>query len=753
MEGNKKETILLIKLAKYLKPFIIGLISAIVLLFGQAISDLSLPNYMSDIVNVGIQQHGIEHSAPDAISQNGINLMTTFMTASEKQLVDENYERVSVTDKNADGNTYNSHYPEAVAQIFVKKDVNKAVDARLDRAFEVATGTLINVMQDMADQPGDVNEGTESTVSNGIDLTQLYQAQPLLETLPESAVAAAHEKAVNNEASLKQSGIMFAKAFYDELGMDISGMQTAYILRIGLLMLAIALLGGLATVLVSLLSSRIAAGVARNLRKDVFDKIESFSNVEFDKFSVASLITRCTNDITQIQQLLMMGIRMICYAPILGIGGVIMAVNKSISMSWIIAVACIVLVGMILVIMAIAIPKFKLIQNMVDQLNLVSRENLSGMMVIRAFGTKRHEKKRFEKANRDLTETNLFVSRVMVSMMPIMMLVMNGVTLIIVWVGAHQIASSTMQVGDMMAFMQYAIQIITAFLMLSMTFILVPRAAVSAVRIAEVLETKNSIDEPENPKRFNVVQKGLVEFKHVHFRYHGAEEDALNDITFTAKPGETTAIIGPTGSGKTTIASLALRFYDVSKGQIIIDGVDVREANLKDLRSKFGYVPQRGVLLSGTIASNIRYGKKDVTDAEMETAAKVAQALEFISERPEGLDAEIAQGGTNVSGGQKQRLFIARALAKEPEIFIFDDSFSALDLKTEAALRKALKEHTGDSTVIVVAQRVSTIMNAEQIIVLDEGKIVGCGTHKELLKNCPPYYEIASSQLSGEELA
>ncbi|MCR8645918.1 ABC transporter ATP-binding protein/permease [Paenibacillus sp. N1-5-1-14] len=743
----------MIKLAKYLKPFLIGLIAAIVLLFGQAISDLSLPNYMSNIVNIGIQQNGIEHPAPDAISQSAMNLMTTVMTANEKQLLDENYELVSVTDKNAEGEIYKSLYPNAVAQIYVKKDIDEPVNLALDSTFETSTGTLMNLLLDMVDQHGQDSPGTASTVSSGIDLTQLYQAQLMLETLPETKIAAAHEKAINNETSLKQSGIMFAKAFYDELGMDISGMQTAYILRVGLLMLAIALLGGLATVLVSLLSSRIAAGVARNLRKDVFEKIESFSNVEFDKFSVSSLITRCTNDITQIQQLLMMGIRMICYAPIMGIGGIIMAVNKSVSMSWIIAVACIVLVGMIMIIMAIAMPKFKIIQSMVDKLNLVSRENLSGMMVIRAFGTKRHEKKRFEKANGDLTETNLFVNRVMVSLMPIMMLVMNGVTLIIVWVGAHQIASSSMQVGDMMAFMQYAIQIITAFLMLSMTFILVPRAAVSAGRIAEVLGTKNSIDEPQNPKYFNAAKKGHVEFKHVHFRYHGAEEDALSDITFTAKPGQTTAIIGSTGSGKSTIASLMLRFYDVSTGQIIIDGVDVREANLKELRSKFGYVPQRGVLLSGTIASNLRYGKKDATDAEVETAAKVAQALEFISEKPEGLESEIAQGGTNVSGGQKQRLSIGRALAKEPEIFIFDDSFSALDLKTDAALRKALKEHTGDSTVIVVAQRVSTIMNAEQIIVLDEGKIVGCGTHKELLKDCPQYYEIASSQLSGEELA
>lgn len=747
------ERIYLIKLAKYLKPFLFGLVMAIVLLFGQALSDLSLPNYMSDIVNVGIQQNGIEQPAPDAISEDGMKLMTTFMTDSEKQLVEENYELVSSTEENTKGKLNNQLYPKADAQLFVKKDVDKSVNTNLGNAFGAATGTLINLLQDMEKQSDQKQEETISKDTLGIDLAQFYRLQPMLESLHESTIIDAHEKALNNEAMLKQVGIMFTKAFYDELGTDIGHMQTAYIIKIGLLMIAIALFGGIATVLVSLLSSRIAAGVARNLRKDVFEKIESFSNTEFDQFSTASLITRSTNDINQIQQLLMMGIRMFCYAPIMGIGGVIMAINKSASMSWIIATACIALVGMIAIIMAIAMPKFKIIQKLVDKLNLVSRESLSGMMVIRAFGTQEHEKDRFGKANEDLTQTNLFVNRVMVFMMPSMMLIMNGVTLLIVWVGAHQIASSTMQVGDMMAFMQYAMQIIMSFLMLSMMFILVPRAAVSAGRIVEVLETEVSIVDPENPKAFHSDTKGLVEFKHVYFRYNGAEEDALRDITFTAKPGQTTAIIGSTGSGKTSIASLALRFYDVSKGQILIDGVDVREAKIKDLRSKFGFVPQKGVLFSGTIATNIKYGKKDASTAEIETAAKIAQALEFISEKPEGLDSVISQGGANVSGGQKQRLAIARALAKKPEIFIFDDSFSALDLKTDAALRKALKEHTGDSTVIVVAQRVSTIKNAEQIIVLDQGKIVGCGTHKELLENCTQYYEIASSQLSEEELA
>ncbi len=744
----------MVKLAKYLKPFLLGLALTILLLFGQAMSELNLPNYMSDIVNVGIQQNGIEHAAPDAVSPNGIKLMTAFMTNTEKQLVSENYQLVSSSDMDANGKAYSSVYPKAGGELYVKRNMDGSIRDSLDHAFGAATWTLMHIAQDMAGQTVQPEAGVASPGMAGIDVTALYQALPMLGMLPESTVAAAHEKALQNDGNmLKQSGILLTKAFYEELGVDIGGIQTAYILRIGLIMLAIALGGGLATVFVSLLSSRIAAGVARDLRKDVFAKIESFSNSEFDKFGTASLITRCTNDVTQVQMLLMMGIRMICYAPIMGIGGVIMAVRKSASMSWIIAAACVVLVCLIMVIMAVAMPKFKIMQKLVDRLNLVSRENLSGLMVIRAFATQRHEKKRFEAANGELTKTTLFVNRVMVFMMPAMTLIMNGVTLIIIWVGARQIADSAMQVGDMMAFMQYAMQIIMAFLMISMMFIFVPRAAVSAGRIAEVLGTKNSIADPEAPKHFRADMKGVVEFRNVSFRYHDAEEDAVSGITFTAKPGQTTAIIGPTGSGKSTLASLMLRFYDASKGQILIGGADIREVSLKDLRSRIGYVPQKGALLSGTIASNIKYGKKDASDIEVESAAKVAQATEFILEKPNLFESEIAQGGTNVSGGQKQRLSIARALAKNPEIFIFDDSFSALDFRTDVAVRRALKEYTGDSTVIIVAQRVGTIMNAEQIVVLDEGRIVGCGTHRELLKSCPQYFEIASSQLSQEELA
>ncbi|MEH7125614.1 ABC transporter ATP-binding protein [Bacillus sp. JJ1773] len=738
------------KLAKQLKPFLTGIFLAIVLLFVQAISDLNLPNYMSEIVNVGIQQGGIEHAAPDAISEDGMKLITTFMTEHERQIIEESYSLVSPLDQNSNGEPYSKLYPNADQQFYVKGELGKNDSENLDAAFGTATSTFINVLRELS-QPSDKN-ATESS-SNSINMKEIYGMQAVLDSLPDATIQSAHDEAVKNDVMQKQSGIMLSKGFYDELGVDLGAKQTTYIMKIGFYMLVIALVGGVATVLVGLLSSRIATGVARNLRKQVFTKVESFSKRELDTFSTASLITRCTNDIQQVQNLVMMGVRMICYAPILGIGGIIMAVNKSASMSWIIALAVIILLGLILILMAIALPKFKLIQKLVDKLNLISRENLSGLMVVRSFGTQEYEKKRFDAANSDLTKTNLFVTRAMVFMMPMMMLIMNGVTLLVVWVGARQIAVSSMQVGDMMAFMQYVMQILMSFMMLSMMFIMIPRAAVSAGRIAEVLETEVSITDPEKPKSFNEKCKGLLEFKKVSFRYEGANEDALHEISFTAKPGQTTALIGSTGSGKTTIASLALRFYDVNEGEILIDGVDIRDVKQSELRSKIGYVPQKSVLLSGTIEFNLKYGKKDATDEEMQEIAKVAQAMDFIKEKPENFASNISQGGANVSGGQKQRLTIARALMKKPEILIFDDSFSALDFKTDSMLRKELKEHTSNATIILVAQRVSTIMNADQILVLDKGLIVGRGTHRELLETCPEYYEIASSQLSKEELA
>jgi ATP-binding cassette subfamily B protein len=735
----------LTKLIKYLKPFLFGFLLTIAILFVQAVSELSLPNLMSDIVNVGIQQNGMEHAAPEALSQEGMQLISVFMDSSQKALVAKNYRLVAKSDA-----SYAELYPQAGDSFYVKEVLDTVDSTSLDTAFGVATWTMINSLQAMGSQ----SEKQVDMQATSMDITKLYLMLPLFDQLPSQTIDLARQKALeNNEAISKQSGIMLSRLFLVELGADLHGNQSSYIISVGIKMLLIALLGGLATILVSFFSSRIAAGIAKNLRKDVFEKIESFSNNEFDKFSSASLITRCTNDITQIQRFFMMGIRMICYAPIMGIGGVIMALDKSVSMSWIIAVACLVLIGTIMVLMSIVMPKFKAIQILVDKLNLVSRENLTGLMVIRSFGTQDYEKKRFEVANENLTDTTLFVNRIMSLLMPMMTLVMSGVSLMIVWVGAHQIADSALQVGDMMAFMQYSMQIIMAFLMLSMMFILAPRAVVSATRIAEVLETENSITDPQAPLDFDEHKKGLVEFKHVSFRYHGAEENALQDISFVAEPGQMTAIIGSTGSGKSTIANMVMRFYDVTEGSILVDGVDIRQVRQKELRDRIGYVPQKGVLLSGTIASNLRYGKKDATDSEVETAATVAQSIDFITEKSEGFASEISQGGSNVSGGQKQRLSIARALIKNPEIFIFDDSFSALDFKTDMKLRRALKEHTGSSTVLIVAQRVSTIMKAEQIIVLDEGKIVGRGTHAELLKNCPQYYEIASSQLSEEELA
>ena len=590
---------------------------------------------------------------------------------------------------------------------------------------------------------------------------KLYEVLPMIQSMPAEALAEFIHTAAQSDSFLHaQMGVTFTKMFYEELGLNINHIQRTYIIMTGLKMLAIAFAGGIAAILVGFFAARMSARVAQRMRRDVFSKVESFSSAEYDKFSTASLITRTTNDIQQVQMLIGMGIRMMCYAPIMGIGGIIFAVNKSVSLSWIIAVAVVVLLGLIGIIFAIALPKFKSLQKLIDRLNLVSRENLSGMMVIRAFGNEAYEEKRFEGANGDLSKTNRFVQRTMAFMMPAMMLLMNCVTLVIVWSGSHAIADSTLQIGDMLAFMQYAMQIIMSFLMIAMMFIMVPRASVSAVRIREVLDTeleitdkKSTVSLVDNAKKNNTVVKGKVEFKDVSFRYHNAESDVLEHITFTAKPGQTTAFIGSTGSGKSTLINLVPRFYDVTAGKIEIDGVDIRDIKQEELRDLIGYIPQKGVLFTGNIESNIRYGKELAEITEIEKAIEVAQAKEFVDSTEDGIATSIAQGGTNVSGGQKQRLSIARALVKKPPIYIFDDSFSALDFKTDAALRSALKKYTSDATVLIVAQRVSTIMNAEQIVVLDEGKVVGIGTHKELLATCKEYQEIAESQLSKEELA
>ncbi|WP_444659704.1 ABC transporter ATP-binding protein [Caproiciproducens sp. R2] len=745
------------KLAKYLKPYTLMILISIALLFGQAMADLNLPNYMSEIVNIGIQQSGIEDAAPEAISAKGLAFVTKFMTVEQKKAVADSYTLIPSSGSGDSHEDAVRRYPLLKTEdIYVRGSVDSATLTQLDRAFGESAWTLINTMKTLAQQSGKsltASAGGKTDVSE-MDLSKVYALGPVLEKLPAGVIENARGEALkNSESMLLQSGTAMCRSFYRELGMNISGIQTAYILRMGLLMLLIALAGGAATVMVGYFAAKLSAGVARDLRRAVFRKVESFSNREFDEFSTASLITRTTNDVTQVQMLLMMGVRMLCYAPIMGVGGIIMAVHKSVSMSWIIALACVVLVGMIAVVFSVALPKFKIVQQLVDRLNLVSRENLNGLMVIRAFGTQKFEEERFDIANRDLTKNSLFVNRIMVFMMPVMMLIMNASTLLIVWVGAHQIAASAMQVGDMMAFMQYAMQIIMSFLMISIMFIMVPRAAVSGNRIAQVLDVEPSIEDPEHPVSFDGNQTGYIDFKDVSFRYSGASEDVLQHITFTAKPGQTTAFIGSTGSGKTTLVNLIPRFYDVTAGEVLVNGVNVKNVSQKELRDQIGYVPQKGILLSGTIGSNLRYGDKDAAQEDVRTAAEVAQAMEFISEKPEGFHSEIAQGGANVSGGQKQRLSIARAMVKKPPVYIFDDSFSALDYKTDADLRSALKKHTGESTVLIVAQRVSTIMSAEQIIVLDEGKIVGIGTHKELLKSCPTYYEIASSQLSKEELA
>ncbi|MCL2081146.1 MAG: ABC transporter ATP-binding protein/permease [Oscillospiraceae bacterium] len=529
--------------------------------------------------------------------------------------------------------------------------------------------------------------------------------------------------------------------------------RTDYILSTGLRMLFFAFLSGLAPVGVSFFGGRIAAGAAMALRRDIFAKVLSFTNAEFDKLSTASLITRSTNDVTQVQMLLLMGMGGLCYAPVMGIGGFIMAMNKSPSMGWIIGLAVLALLMAITVAYLLAAPRFELIQKLVDKLNLVSRENLSGMMVIRAFGTREYEENRFDTANKDVTKINLFINRVMVTVFPVINVIFSGTSILVIWVGSRQAASANIQIGDMMAFMQYAMQVIMSFMFIAVIFAaFVPRAAVSGARIAEVLTTESSVKDPESPKNFAPSQKGLVEFVNVSFRYHNADAYTLRDLSFTAKPGEMTAIIGPTGSGKSTAANLLMRFYDVTEGRITVEGADVREVLQHDLRQRIGYVPQKGVLLSGTVESNLKYGDPGASDEWMEKSAEIAQILGFIDEKEDRFQSEISQSGANVSGGQRQRLAIARALVKKPGIFVFDDSFSALDFKTDTTLRRALKEHTSGSTVIVIAQRVGTIMNADQILVLDKGRLVGRGTHGELLKTCPEYYEIASSQLSGEEL-
>lgn len=730
------------KLFKFMKPYAATILMIVVFLVLQAYCDLSLPGYTSDIVNVGIQQGGIDTAIPEQISVEDMDRLFLFVSEQDQKTVLDAYER--------DTDTYES-------EAYVLKDGILKDEKRTDKIGAILSKPmmLVTVFSSDSEETKEMTDAMFASLPKEM-LSEDMTVFDVLGMMPEEQraqmVTQIGEKVDEMpETMLEQAATIYLKEAYKNLGMDTDKIQTGYMLRTGGKMLALAAVGMIVSMIVGFLASKVGASTGRDLRGKVFRKVVEFSNGEFDKFSTASLITRSTNDIQQIQMLTVMILRMVLYAPIMGMGGVFKVFHTNVSMSWIIGLAVVLIAMVVMVLFVVAMPKFKILQNLVDRLNLVTREILTGLPVIRAFSTEKHEEERFDQANKDLTKTNLFVNRAMTFMMPTMMLIMNAISILIVWVGANGINDGQMQVGDMMAFIQYTMQIIMAFLMICMISIMLPRAAVSATRVDEVLTSTTLINDPKQPKHLKE-GKGMVEFNHVSFRYPGAEEDVLHDISFTAKPGETTAIIGSTGSGKSTMVNLIPRFYDVTEGKITIDGEDIRNVTQHELRDQLGYVPQKGVLFSGTIASNILYGNPDGSEETMMEAAKVAQVAEFIEEKPKCYDSRISQGGGNVSGGQKQRLSIARAIAKDPKIFIFDDSFSALDYKTDVTLRKALKEHTVNSTVIIVAQRISTILHADQIIVLDEGKVVGIGTHKELLKNCDVYYQIAASQLSEKEL-
>ena len=754
----------MLKIFKHLRnsSFIIFII--ILLLAGQASCELSLPTYTSNIINIGIQQSGIENSVPEVIRKSEMDKLFIFLSDKNKNTILNNYKLLnknSLSDE--EYNKYKDSYPAlSDEEIYLLNTKDKDIIKKLDNILGKPELIVYGLESDdesakMIQQQMKNNMTSNMSISNANQNLENMDMFAMLQSMPKkqknNLIKEMNNQLINlPDAMISQSAVSFVKNEYNEIGIDTGKLQTQYILTTGAEMIGITILSVVAAITVGFLASRVGASLGRTLRSKTFEKVMRFSSKEMTEFSTASLITRSTNDIQQIQQMTVMMLRMVFFAPFMAIGGIIKVLNTNTSMTWIIGIAVLGVVLIVLVMFTMVMPKFKVLQSLVDKLNLVTREILTGLPVIRAFSTEKFEEKRFDGVNKDLTKVSMFVNRMMSCMMPAMMLIMNLISVLIVWVGAKNIDTGAMQVGDMMAFIQYTMQIVMSFLMISMISVMLPRAAVSANRINEVLDKDIIIKQKDAPIEFDENKKGLVEFKNVSFKYPDADEEVLHDISFTAKPGETTAFIGSTGSGKSTLINLIPRFHDVTSGEIIVGGVNIKDASLHDLRERIGYVPQKGVLFSGTIDSNLRYGKKDASEEAISKAAKIAQASDFINEKEDKFNSEISQGGSNVSGGQKQRLSIARAIAKDPEIFIFDDSFSALDFKTDAKLRKALKAEIKDSTVLIVAQRISTILDAEQIVVLDEGRVVGKGTHKELLKNCDIYKEIALSQLSKEEL-
>lgn len=746
----------MIKLYPYIRRYTLSISIAILLLFVQAMADLSLPDYLSKIVNNGIQLQGVESPVPSALRAETFQRLSLFLTPEEQLQLENAYQKVEASDP---------AYAELKAKYTALSGqpvyTLKTLDDAALKALEPLAARALLAVSFLEKAQSEPQAAAMLGQELGFDLSRLPPGTNLFDALAKipsdqrGKILAAMQERFNTigDSMINQMGIAAVRAEYEALGVDMLRVQTAYILRTGAIMLLITLVSVTATILVGLISARVAAGVARDLREGVFVRVSDFASAEIEKFSTASLITRATNDVTQLQMVTMMIIRMVFYAPIIAVGGLIRALSIAPSMWWIIALMATVLVSLIISVFSITLARFQIIQKLIDNLNRVVRENLSGMMVVRAFNRQQYEEARFDRANLDLTQNSLFVNRVMVVMMPVMMFLMSSVSVLVVWVGSNQVAQSNLQVGNMMAFMQYTMQIFFAFMFMSMMFIILPRASVSANRIAEVLETPPSIIEAPQPEHFPEPFRGVVTFDHVSFHYPDAEEDVLHEITFTAHPGQTTAFIGTTGSGKSTIVRLIPRFYDVTGGAILIDGVDIRKVPQSELREKIGYVPQRSNLFTGTIESNLLLGDENASPEELLEAANIAQVADFIRSSPDGLKSEISQGGMNVSGGQRQRLAIARALVKRAPIYIFDDSFSALDYKTDAALRRALKKHVADSTVFIVSQRVATVKSAEQIIVLDEGRIVGKGSHHELIETCDVYRDIALSQLSQEELA